>query len=268
MKSILGFGTGEQHVAPEIEPVPAAAPDPVRSLVSVRFIDDGRVLTYYNDRFVLEPGDRVFVSGKLAGKLAVVEKVVTKFRINLADYQRVIAKAGGTLRGTFESLLDKMVCFDGDAMSPDEFRAWILPPKQWDGQEDGSEEEIVVGDGYEISLADIEGNEDISQGVPERAVDYCRSGKVAYVGVKDGFGTAFIEGSTWYEVNFRLDGDMLSEMYCECPYPGLCKHLLAVALTIRALRDIGGLDTSRDFAALDNDRFWSMAACSARRVTL
>ena len=60
MKSILGFCAGDPYVAPEIDITPSAAPDPVRSLVSVRFIDDGRVLTYYNDRFVLEPGDLVF----------------------------------------------------------------------------------------------------------------------------------------------------------------------------------------------------------------
>jgi hypothetical protein len=267
MKSILGFGTGDPYAASEMDTAPAAAPDPVRSLVSVRFIDDGRVLTYYNDRFALEPGDRVFVSGKLAGKIGEIEKVVTKFRINLADYQRVIAKAGGTLRGTFESLLDKMVSFDGDALSPDEFRAWILPPKHWDGQVE-TEEQIIVGDGYEIPLSEIEETEEVSLSVIERALDYCRSGRIAYVGVKNGAGTAFIEGSSWYEVNFRLDGDLLTEMYCECPYPGLCKHLLAVALTIRALRDIGGLDASRDFAALDSDRFWSMAARSAKRITL
>ncbi len=170
MKSILGFGTGDPYAASEMDTAPAAAPDPVRSLVSVRFIDDGRVLTYYNDRFALEPGDRVFVSGKLAGKIGEVEKVVTKFRINLADYQRVIAKAGGTLRGTFESLLDKMVSFDGDALSPDEFRAWILPPKHWDGQVE-TEEQIIVGDGYEIPLSEIEETEEDSLSVIESALD-------------------------------------------------------------------------------------------------
>lgn len=74
--------------------------NPVRSLVSVRFIQDGRAFTYYNDKFALEVGDHVFVSGQLAGQLGIVEKVTTRFKINLADYQRVISKASAAIHGT------------------------------------------------------------------------------------------------------------------------------------------------------------------------
>lgn len=268
MKSILGFGIGEQSGTPDIAAAPESVPAPVRSLVSVSFLDDGRVLTYYNDRFVLQPGDRVFVSGKLAGKVGVVEKVTTKFKINLADYQRVIARAGGSVHGTYEAVLDKMVSFGNDAMSPDEFKTWILPPAHCDDDEDDTGDQFIVGDGYEISIHDIEETEDVSRTVLERAVEYCRSGKVAYIGVKDGVGTAFIEGSSWYEVNFSLNGETITELYCDCPYPGLCKHILAVALTVRALADFGRIDLSHDFTALDADRFWDMVAHSAKKITL
>lgn len=268
MKSILGFGIGEKPETESIICTTLESQLPVRSLVSVRFIRDGRTLTYYNDKFALEVGDHVFVSGKLAGQLGIVEKVSTKFKINLADYQKVIAKANTAIHGTYESVLDKMVSYDHDAMTPDEFRAWILPPAHWEDDADDEDEEVIVGDGYELSLESLERCDEASPVILERAADYCRNGKVAYISVCHGVGTAFVEGSSWYEVNFSLNGDSMTEMYCNCPYPGLCKHLLAVALTIRAMVKIGKLDADRDFIAIDDSRFWNMVARSTKRITL
>ena len=233
---------------------------PVRSLVTVSFDDDGRELTYYNDRFDLEPGDRVFVSGKFAGKPAVIEEVFTKFKIRPSDYQRVIAVAGCPVRGTYEAVLNKMVCTGGDAMTPDEFRSWILPPRTEE------EEEFIYGEGYDLDIFRFEEDEEASPALSGRAADYCSSGKVAYIGGRDGIGRAFIEGGSWYELEFRLSGDRVTEMYCDCPCPGLCKHLLAVAMTLGSLAE-NGLDLSRDFAAIDADRFWDMAS-AAKQVIL
>ena len=265
MKTILGFGTEEIPVPVESAAAPQKEKTPVRSLVSVRFINEGRVLTYYNDLFCLAAGDRVFVSGKLAGKPGIVEKVTTKFRINLLDYERVISKACGFFSGTFESVLDKMVSFDSIAMTGEEFRSWILPPRPLREDE---ESEILIGEGYELSLPRLEEHDEATREILDRAVEYCRSSKIAYISVVKGIGTAFVEGSHWYEVNFRLQGDMMTEMYCDCMYPGLCKHLLAVAITIWAMVQNGGLDTDRDFVAVDESRFWNMAAATAQRVTL
>lgn len=157
MKNILGFGIRDNPPVESITVEPKEEANPVRSLVSVRFIRDGRTFTYYNDRFALEVGDHVFVSGKLAGQLGVVEKVTTKFKINLADYQRIISKASATIHGTYESVLDKMVSYDPEALSPAAFRDWILPPAHWEGDgSNGQEDEIIVGDGYELSLDDLE----------------------------------------------------------------------------------------------------------------
>lgn len=265
MKSILGFGIEETEETVKTAPAPAAEQAPVRSLVLVRFIGDGRAFTYYNDLFDLAVGDRVFVSGKLAGKPGIVEKITTKFRINTADYKKVISRTCTSIRGTYEEMIDKMVSYDGCAVTPEGFRSWILPPKH---AEDDEEEEILTGDGYELSLPNLEEDDEAGQEALEKAVEYCRSGKVAYISVINGVGKAFIEGSKWYEVDFRLRGDMLTEMYCDCMYPGLCKHLLAAAITIRALAKTAGLVTERDFTAIDENRFWSMVAPTAKRVTL
>lgn len=269
MKSILGFSISDSPREESITIAPKEVANPVRSLVSVRFVWDGRAFTYYNDKFALEVGDHVFVSGKLAGQLDIVEKVTTRFKINLADDQRVISKASAAIHGTYESVLDKMVSYDLEAMSPDEFRAWILPPAHWEGDgSDDQEDEIVIGDGYELSLSTLENCDDVSPAVLDHAVDYCRGGKVAYICVRNGVGTAYVDGSTWYEVNFRLHGDTMTEMYCDCPYPGLCKHLLAVALTIRAMVKHGNLDADADFVAIGEDRFWSMVPRTTKKVTL
>lgn len=268
MKSILGFSAGETPEGKAAEVPSQEESRPVRSLVTVRFPQHGAAPTYYNDRFALAPGDYVFVSGKLAGQAGVVETVTTKFRIRLADYQRVISKACSVVRGSYEPILDKMVSYDRNAMSPEAFRSWILPPvHREDDSGETATDEIIVGEGYALSLSDPERSEEIEPAVLRRALDYCSQGKLAYISVRDGLGTAFVEGSAWYELSFRLQGHELTEMYCDCPYPGLCKHLLALAITLRAM-EADGLDLGSDFVAVEEERFWRLAARTAKKVTL
>ena len=66
---------------------------------------------YYNDQFDLHEGDMVFVSGKLTGECGIVDTVNYKFKINLADYERVIAHPEIVLHGTYAPVLDKMVSY-------------------------------------------------------------------------------------------------------------------------------------------------------------
>ncbi len=58
-------------------------------------------LAYYNDRFDLHCGDLVYVDGKLEGKRGRVVDVNYNFRINLADYKRVIGVADTNVSGRF-----------------------------------------------------------------------------------------------------------------------------------------------------------------------
>ena len=263
MKSILGFTAGKY---PEPEQAPAAEPvvpqPPVRTLVKVNFPDSGKTLSYYNDRFDLRKGDIVFVEGKLAGEPGIVESVSRKFKISLSDYKRVISVADRELHGSYEEILDKMVSFDREAFSPEQYRTWVLPPKE---EED---DEVIFGEGFDLDLTDIERNPDVTYPVLQRAFEYCNSGKVAYICIRDGIGTAFISGSEWYEVNVRLEGSLMREMYCDCPYPGLCKHLLAVAVTLRELSKQDGFNLENDFVAMDTNRFWGMVAHTRNKITL
>lgn len=267
MKNILGSSIGDDTKVRTAAIPHKESPEPVRSLVSVRFLEDGRKFTYYNDQFALQVGDLVFVSGKRAGQLGEVEMITTKCKIKLADYERVVSKAAA-IHGTYESVLDKMLGFGRDAMTPEEFRTWILPPDNKEKEEEETEDWVVIGDGYELNLSNLENAEEVNGPVLERAVDYCREGRVAYIRVCGGLGSAYIKGAKWYKVDFRLEGNNMTGMFCDCPYPGLCKHLLAVALSIRALMEKGNLEADRDFVAIDAGHFWSMAAHTGKKVSL
>ncbi len=170
----IGFHIQERRADTNImsaQNAPKVAERPVCSLVSIRFAKSNRTLTYYNDKFDLEVGDHVFVSGRLAGQLGIVEKVTTKFKINLADYQRVISKADRSIHGTYRSVLDKMVSYDQDAMTPEAFRTWILPPAHLLEEENEKKEEIIVGEGYELDLSHLEDNDEVDPSVLQRAVE-------------------------------------------------------------------------------------------------
>ena len=71
-----------------------SGPDaPVKSVVQVFFPDRNASYAYFNDRFDLQPGDLVYVEGKLEGFQGRVESVSHNFKIKLSDYKRVIGRA-------------------------------------------------------------------------------------------------------------------------------------------------------------------------------
>ena len=128
------------------------------------------------------------------------------------------------------------------------------------------DDEIVAGDGYEINLEDLSSPDEIKNAIFDRALGYCRDGSVAYISVSDGVGTAFIHGTEWYEVNLQIKGSHLTEMYCSCPYPGLCKHLLAVSIILKSMIQ-EGLDTGRDYVAIDDSCFWQVVSRTVKKIT-
>ena len=262
---IVGFGQEETRPAESKPTTTVAESTPVRSLVSVNFERMNHALTYYNDRFDLKPGDRVFVTGKLEGEIGIVDSVTTKFRIRIADYQKVISLAQTPIHGTYSPKGNMLRSYDPEALSPDEFRQWILPPKEIG---ENPEDEIIFGDGFEIPLDDPGSAEGVDPAVFDRAIDLCRLGKVGYVSVRNGEGKAFVHGSRWYEIDLSMRGNMLQEAYCECPYPGLCKHLLAVAAIMSIMHHHGDLDFDRDFTLIEENQFWNMARHTREDVTL
>jgi len=262
MKRILGFEINNSGTVPaKSEPELHDTIVPVKSLVQVSFPDVHRIYSYYNDAFDLHEGDLVFVSGKLAGKCGFVESVNYKFKINLADYERIIAHPEVKLTGTYAPLLGMMISYDEAAVSPDTFRSWVKPPFA----EEGKESEYVTGLGYSFDLEHFTEDDDIQPEILHRALDYCNEGRVKYLSVRNGVGTAFIEGTAWYEIDFRFEDGRVSEMFCECPYPGLCKHNLAVLITLRELLKKA---EQEEFTALDRNCFLGMLSISRQAITL
>ena len=263
---IVGFASQDEQKLPAPKKPESKTPArPVPSLVSVRFDSCDKQLTYYNDRFDLKAGDRIFVSGKFAREAGTVDTVTTKFRIRLSDYEKVLAVAETPVSGTYRPVLDKMVSTGPDALSPEEFKTWFVAPEI---PNDDPDEMIVSGEGWEIPLDDLTGADGAEQAVFERAVRYCNEGKVAYISVKDGIGKAFVEGSQMYELDFELHGRMLTEGYCGCPFPRLCKHLLAVALTLSVFTKSGEFDPDGDFVIIDPSRLFYMIRHSRQTVTV
>lgn len=262
---IVGFGQDDTRSMVEKPSGAVTVKTPVRSLVSINFDRMNRPLTYYNDQFDLKPGDRVFVTGKLEGEVGLVESVTTKFRIRISDYQKVISLAQTPICGSYAPKGNMMLSYDMDALIPEDFRKWVLPPRD---AEEQPENEVVFGDGYEIPLEDPSTSESVDPAVFDRAIDICRSGRIGYISVRNEKGKAFIRGSRWYELDFTLNGNIIKEAYCECPYAGLCKHLLAVGVVLSVMRRNDDIDLDRDFTLISADQFWNMARHTRQAVML
>lgn len=284
MKNILGFSAYDEPDLTGLRKEEPSAEAPVRSLVQVRFPDDHRILTYYNDRFDLHEGDLVHVSGRLSERLGTVVRVSTKFKIRLSDYEKITEKITLTMTGRFRKVGEWMVSGDPDALTTEAMRAWVKPPRpkskklvkldpKLDGVSEGwafveEEDETILGDGFEAELDSLDTCEDLRSVIWDRAVNYLREGRVKYISLCKGEGTAFVEGTAWYEVNFRCDGGHMTDIYCDCPYPGMCKHETAALLALRQLGKEKDFDLDRDFTALDRDYFWELVEMTRREITL
>lgn len=263
MKRLIGFMASNDTKA-EAPAAPAAVRTntPVKSLVKVRFENHSMPLAYYNDRFDLQEGDVVYVSGKLAGEPGLVVSVTTKFRIHTSDYERVLSLLDLTIHGSFTSVRDKMVSFDQIAITPEQFGDWVTPPEdpKKKKNEDEEEDEVISGEGYTIDINNIEGCQDITSAIAERAVNYCMDGRVRYLCIQNGIGRAYVEGTKWYRVDFYFSDGMMTDIYCDCPYSELCKHEVAVAITLRMLFNQPQFKNAGDFMALDRWVFWQLAS--------
>lgn len=250
---------GEKQESSSTESPVTKTEVPVKSLVKVRFYSEGKELAYYNDKFFLKEGDVVYVGGKMAGVPGIVTTVTTKFRIHTSDYQKVLAKLDLEFHGHFVRVQDKMICHNEIAIIPDKFESWVTPPVE-KKKDDEEEDEIISGEGDSLSLNDIIGNPDVTHAILNRALDYCKQGLVRYICLENGVGRAFVEGTKWYRVDFRYENGRMTDIYCDCPYPALCKHEVAVALNLSMLSKQDNMDLGHDFVALDRDLFWKLAS--------
>lgn len=260
MKNILESTMPREAEVQTVIPEMAEAVKLSRCMVKIRFPGIHKELDYYNDKFPLKQGDIVFVSGKLAGQLGRVVSVTYKFRIHTKDYERVLAKLDLTLHGSFAPVKSQMVCFGEIPLTPERFESWITPPADPKAPEE-EKDEVISGEGYVLDIHDLDACKDLYQKIWERGMAYYFDGNLKYLCVRNGIGTAFVKGENWYRVEFRLDEDgLMTDIYCDCPYLGLCKHEASVALALLILEKNTGYDVQTDFVALDRETFWQLAS--------
>ena len=259
MKSILGFTAPKEEENQTVIPELADAVKPVRCMVKVKFPYINKDLEYYSEGLSLKEGDVVFVSGKMAGEPGRVTKVTTKFCIHTKNYERVLSVLDLGLHGYFRRVRAQMVSFGEIPLTPERFESWIKPPA--DPKASVEEDQVIRGEGYTLDIHNVGACEDLLQRIWERGVNYYLDGNLKYLCVRDGVGVAFVKGESWYRVDFRLDEDgLMTDVCCDCPYMGLCKHETAVALALRVIWEDNNYLPASDFVALDQDTFWQLAA--------
>lgn len=71
--------------------------------------------------------------------------------------------------------------------------------------------------------------DNLPSNILQRGKEYFQEGKVKDFQYADGGCLAIIEGKKKYHVSLRLNNDGSFSYHCSCPYPHLCKHVVALA---------------------------------------
>ncbi len=260
MKKIMGFTdeiieeTKTVKDIPEVEPVTTK-----KSLVSLSFEGINKAYTYYNDTFDLQIGDKVFVSGKLYGKIGCVQDVNYCFKIKLSDYERVIAKTDTEIKGDFIFYSDKAISFNTN-MTPEKFEKIIIPP-QLDKDDrkqiaQNINDDFLYGEGWSVNLENYIESEYITKYEADEALDMCLNGDVVYLSFDGEKGVAYIGDGEYRKVEFTYDGENVNDIYCDCLYPGnkICKHEIAMLITMKMLMECEKI-AEKNFTVFDKKYF-------------
>ena len=231
MTNKIGFYCDDNNEVNEnIETIAVEKPEMKarKSLVSVRFEKNNRVLSYYNDKFDLHKGDIVFVDGKLEGERGFVEEVNYNFKIKLSDYKKVVALADTTVKGEFFFAGDYFISFDESVIPYEKVITWLKPPVV-------DEEEIVVsGEDEEGFLLEKDISElKVPYNVKEKGIDYYLDGRVIYLSVAGNMGKAIVDGTNIYEIEFTYKNGEVSNFICDCYCNYSCKHIVAVIMQLK-----------------------------------
>ena len=203
-------------------------PVAANSVVQVVFPGYGRSLAYYNDRFDLHVGDRVYVEGKFEGNLGRVTEVNRNFKINLSYYKRVINRVDTRVQGQFFRTDGYLLTFDKTALPPKKVRSWFKAPHT------GGEKTVFGSDSVKYPLDTLSGL-NFSPDIAKRGVDYFESKNVLYMHFSGKRVYALVQGSDVYEVEFNYENGELSSLTCSCYCACNCKHEFAVLLQLREL---------------------------------
>lgn len=256
----IGFSADRTEKGPEeaARAVPREASEPRRSVVQVKFPGRGMALAYYNDRFDLHRGDRVYVDGKLEGQQGQVTEVNYNFKIKVSDYKRVIALVDTHVKGQFFMAGSHFVTFEPAALPAGQAALWFRAPAK-------EEEAYVSGnDDSSFQLTDLKGM-NVSEAVAERGHGYYLENRVRYLCVDGTHGRAIVEGGEAYEVEFAIRNGEIRNLTCTCFCSGACKHEFAAMLQLNETLDLiekhyaDEYRRSGYFAAIDKGSLFSFA---------
>lgn len=192
----------------------------INNVVTVRF-DNGVELPYYNNKFNLNEGDRVFVDGKYYG--------------------------------SFKKFENFMISTTGISATRKQVLSWFIPPfvPQFEGDEP---DEFIYGEGYFCDLKTIP----CSTETLDDGLELLNDGKLTVLIIKDGIGTAFFEGKTGHVVDFKYNNSGLTEMFCDCIKPNFCKHFAAICIFLNDLTKENIIKPGDDFFAVSGKWFYEM----------
>ena len=230
----IGFEKGclvNQNAEKIQEEADRAEKTAVPSVVRVKFPSHNRELDYFNDQFDLKVGDLVFVDGKLSGQRGRIVAVSKHFKIKIEDYKHVIGLADTCVNGQFRNAGSHLVTFDRRVLPYDQFRTWVLPPK------DDDTEYFVHFDEESIDLNNSNAWP-MHRDIMERGIDYYRDNRVLYLSLDGSRGRAIVDSTHPYEVEFSCDSEMIQTLSCDCPCGYHCKHEVAALLQLRETLEI------------------------------
>ncbi len=199
-----------------------------RSIVAVKFKGIYKPYSYFNDKYELRVGDKVYVSGKLSGNIGTVVDIDYNFKINLDKYQKVIGIVDTSVKGSFYSLGDDyLISFDKKALNAEKVAAWFNGPL--------SEKDVYVtgSDDSKIDLEDIE-IMDVDRDSVINGIYFCEHNSIKYLSVNGNNGYCLIddEGDI-NNVEFNYCCNKVSNLTCDCYRTGLCFHKYAALLKLK-----------------------------------
>lgn len=196
-----------------------------KSLVKVSFEHSSYEPIYYNDKFNIEVGDKVYVDGKFEDKIGTVIEVNYNFKIKTSEYKKVIAVADTSVKGLFSQHDFYMTTFDSNALPPEKVKLWFNSPLK------ENDEVISCSDGKSFELNKMK--ESFDEWTTLRGISYHKSKNVLYFHFENNHIYAIVEGSKNYEIEFDYRDGVVSNLMCSCFCTGNCKHEYAALLMLQ-----------------------------------
>lgn len=189
------------------------------------------------------------------------------FRINLADYKRVIGVADTNVSGRFTLAGSHVLTFDRAALPRRKVMSWYKAPSKPDT------EYACGSDDSTFPLRELHRMR-VDVAVAERGYAYYAENRVRYLCLDGMKGYALVEGTEPYDVEFVYSDGMIYALTCSCYCVGNCKHEVAAMLQLREMLDrieenyAGEYAATGYFAAVAKDVLLSLAVNDKTTCTL